>query len=232
MSKDDIAVGPAVPISQLPQDPANAKLFQSNPAFDEASLHGSPMRGNDASPIDRQLQPFTDAQTAKRLLEKGQPSSAPTADSPLSSSLPATSPLEAAGTDLLTTIPLANSELGHYPALADPRGGRGRVSQSPERPRHRHTSRSNYQPTLDPVKSSPNSPHLTDRPPSPDANQSTPRPDINGKVKISGPMNGTPIPAGYKFGAKDAPQEQPASGERREKAKSRMFWGFGRPGGE
>ncbi|TFY72296.1 hypothetical protein EVG20_g707 [Dentipellis fragilis] len=230
MSKDDIAVGPAVPISQLPQDPANAKLFQSNPAFDEASLHGSPVRGNDASPIDRQLQPFTDAQTAKRLLEKGQPSSAPTADSPLSSSLPATSPLEAAGTDLLTTIPRANSELGHYPDLADPRGGRGRVSQSPERPRHRHTSRSNYQPTLDPVKSSPNSPHVTDRPPSPDANQSTPRPDINGKVKISGPMNGTPIPAGYKFGAKDAPQEQPASGERREKAKSRMFWGFGRPG--
>ncbi|TFY80954.1 hypothetical protein EWM64_g3059 [Hericium alpestre] len=232
MSKDDIAVGPAVPISQLSQDPANAKLFQSTPNFDEASIHGSPLKGND-SPMDRQIPSFSDTQTAKRLLENGHPASAPASESPLSSSLPTPSPLEqATGADLLVAAPRANSELGHYPDLADPRGGRGRLPQpSPEHSRHRHPSRNNYQPTLDPVKSTPSTPHAPDRAPSPDAGQSTPRPDANGKVKISGPMNGTPIPAGYKFGAKEATPEPPAS-ERREKAKSRMFWNFGRPGAE
>jgi RalA-binding protein 1 len=43
-------------------------------------------------------------------------------------------------------------------------------------------------------------------------------------------MNGIPIPAGYKFGGKDAPSESStSSNDRREKAKSRSFWNFGRP---
>lgn len=67
---------------------------------------------------------------------------------------------------------------------------------------------------------------------------------MNGKVKISGPMNGAPLPAGYKFGSGVAGKEpeppaqtglglglMPTPGDRREKAKSRMFWGFGRPSG-
>jgi RalA-binding protein 1 len=50
------------------------------------------------------------------------------------------------------------------------------------------------------------------------------------RAKISGPINGAPIPAGYKFGGKDAPSESSASSnDRREKAKSRSFWNFGRP---
>jgi len=59
---------------------------------------------------------------------------------------------------------------------------------------------------------------------------------MNGKVKISGPINGAPLPAGYNFRGgvakeKEAPEQQltPSSSDRREKAKSRMFWGFGRP---
>ena len=71
-------------------------------------------------------------------------------------------------------------------------------------------------------------PSIPERTPSPekDAMLQTPRVDAHGKVKISGPMNGTLIPAGYKFGGKDAPSET-SSSDRREKAKSRSFWGFG-----
>jgi RalA-binding protein 1 len=68
------------------------------------------------------------------------------------------------------------------------------------------------------------------RAPSPDKGEA------NAKAKISGPIGGVPIPAGYKFGGKD-PFADPtatsaAASERREKAKSRLFWGFGRPNGD
>jgi len=65
----------------------------------------------------------------------------------------------------------------------------------------------------------------------------TPRIDQNGKIKISGPIGGAPIPAGYKFGVsgkekdKDATEQSTPGIDRREKAKSKMFWGFGRPNG-
>jgi len=65
----------------------------------------------------------------------------------------------------------------------------------------------------------------------------TPKVDQNGKVKISGPIGGAPIPVGYKFGAsgkdkdKDAAEQSTPGSDRREKAKSKMFWGFGRPNG-
>ncbi|KAI0665337.1 hypothetical protein C8Q78DRAFT_1084083 [Trametes maxima] len=47
-------------------------------------------------------------------------------------------------------------------------------------------------------------------------------------------MNGTPIPAGYKFGAKEAPPPLPTTNDRREQTKSCTFknWGFGRTHGE
>ncbi|KAJ7301034.1 hypothetical protein DFH08DRAFT_946192 [Mycena albidolilacea] len=56
------------------------------------------------------------------------------------------------------------------------------------------------------------------------------------KVKISGPIGGTPIPAGYKLGDKDTfaldASAAAAANDRREKAKSRSFLGgFGRSGG-
>lgn len=66
---------------------------------------------------------------------------------------------------------------------------------------------------------------------------STPKVDQNGKIKISGPVGGAPITAGYKFGAsgkdkdKDAAEQSIPGSDRREKAKSKMFWGFGRPNG-
>jgi RalA-binding protein 1 len=50
------------------------------------------------------------------------------------------------------------------------------------------------------------------------------------KVKISGPMNGTPIPLGHKFGSKEPEVMQ---SDRRDKVKSRMFqWGWRQHGGE
>ena len=65
----------------------------------------------------------------------------------------------------------------------------------------------------------------------------TPKVDQNGKVKISAPIGGAPIPPGYKFGVggkekdKDPAEQSTPSSDRRERAKSKMFWGFGRPNG-
>ncbi|CAE6482088.1 unnamed protein product [Rhizoctonia solani] len=55
--------------------------------------------------------------------------------------------------------------------------------------------------------------HHQERAPSPD------------KFKISGPINGAPIPAGHRFG--DAPPAG-AGNDRERKAKSGRFWGFGK----
>jgi RalA-binding protein 1 len=116
-----------------------------------------------------------------------------------------------------------NSEMGHYPDIQTVRAQQ-QQRQSPELHRHRgETSRqhpSNH-------ASSPVGTMSSERVPSPEKMES--------KVKISGPMNGAPIPAGYKFG-KDAPAAEatllsPSPSDRREKAKSRSFWGFGRPAG-
>lgn len=53
-----------------------------------------------------------------------------------------------------------------------------------------------------------------------------PSPD---KVKISGPMNAQPIPAGYRFGGKDPDAlVTPVGNDRERKAKSGRFWGFGK----
>ncbi|KAF5355223.1 hypothetical protein D9758_005973 [Tetrapyrgos nigripes] len=209
-SRDDISRGAAVPISQLPQDPNNAKLFQSTPANpdDYASSSGPASKPLDI-PNDRQPASFTDSQTGKRILERGQgqPSSLPDS-SPLSNQFPATGD---------PSQQRANSELGHYP---DMQSGRQR-QHSPERhrskdPKHAlQTSGIGANPS--PTASSP-----SERVPSPE------KMDGSSKVKISGPLNGAPIPAGYKFGGKDAAAEPSSTpNDRREKAKSRSFWGFG-----
>jgi RalA-binding protein 1 len=220
MSKEDIVIakGPAVPISQLAPDATNMKFFQT-PQHDEIRT-SSPSK--DLSPTDRkESSGFSDSDHARRILEKGQP---PVAEVPLSSSLPTNSPLDGP-TGLVGTR--ANSELGHYSDMQEQRDGRHGAT-SPER--HRPRERKVFQPTLNTVVSTPNMPAQRDQDSLQD-NAHTPRVDAQGKAKISGPLGGTVIPAGYKFGGKDVPAEAtPSATDRREKAKSRSFWGFGKNG--
>jgi RalA-binding protein 1 len=233
--KEDINVSSAVPLSRLAPDPSNVKLFQVTPLYDEAS--GSSSKSiNIASSPEQSGPVFTDAQTARRLLDKGSPSPAQGVESPLSSSLPTTSPLDNAGGDFVPSIgPRANSELGHYPDLIEPQGSRGggrNPQPSPEHPRHRQARRTSLHPALEPLHSSESLPS-SDRPASPDGvNQGASRVDMTTKVKISGPMNGTPIPPGHKFGGKE-PATEVVQSDRRDKVKSRMFqWGWRQHGGE
>lgn len=207
MSKDDISKGPAVPISQLAPDASNMKLFQAPPH--EELRAPSPTKSMDPSPVDRYgPNNFTDSDTAKRILDKGQP----IVDAPLSSSLPTSSPLDGIGD---APNQRANSEMGHYPDLVDAR------HVTPERQRP-HRERKSFHPTLNTVASTPATPARAEQDPSPE--NAPPR------AKISGPLGGTVIPAGYKFGGKDAPPEAGSAADRREKAKSRSFWGFGKNG--
>lgn len=177
--------------------------------------------------------------TKVRLRDDHSPSPIRSVDSPVErvrdknlgqpSSLPDTSPLSAAvipsSIESSSTLSgnRAASEMGHYSDQTDSHGRH----HSPERHRHRepYGDRKPFQPTLGPITSSTTS-TAPERAPSPD------KLDHAGKVKISGPMNGAPIPTGFKFGGKDAPTptaaEQPTpTSDRREKAKSRSFWGFG-----
>ncbi|KAF8582759.1 RhoGAP-domain-containing protein [Ramaria rubella] len=205
MMKADIAKGPAVPISQLTQDQMNAKLFQAAPFPESASTNSSPLeRYPPSSGQDRNLQSITEV--------------------PLSSSLPTN--LDTEGGGLLSQR--AASELGHYPDIGRPAylDTRGTSGQRIDRMH----SRGSMLPSLSTVQSSPTFPTANghvDRAPSPDPSSLMP-PDASNKVKISGPINGTPIPAGYKFGAKDTPSDAGSSSDRDRKAKSRNFWGFGR----
>ncbi|OCH91024.1 RhoGAP-domain-containing protein [Obba rivulosa] len=200
----EIAKGAAVPISKLAPDATNAKLFQSTLAYPEELASSSPAKSvpTATSPIDQAL--------AAELL---------------SSSLPTSSPLVGEDSDSLAPITQrANSEMGHYADL-DSRGPlvskQGGMSPEQQRKRAKRMS-------VNPLKAT----AIPERTPSPekDSALNTPRVDAHGKVKISGPMNGTPIPAGYKFGGKDAPpaESSASASDRREKAKSRTFWNFGR----
>ncbi|KAI0741463.1 hypothetical protein C8Q80DRAFT_1221534 [Daedaleopsis nitida] len=146
------------------------------------------------------------------------------ADAPMSSSLPVSSPLVEEQEMAPPPVQRANSELGHYSDLD--RGGP--TLRSPEQLKQRQKMRMSMKPTAKP-------PSIPERSSSPEKDLNTPRVDAHGKVKISGPMNGTLIPAGYKFGAKEAPPPEqpppmPTSNDRREKTKSRSFknWGFGK----
>lgn len=223
LSKDDISIskGAAVPISQLALDPSNAKLFQPAPQPEDYTRSSSPTKSMEPSPIDGSgAGAAFEAHNrhARRILERGQGQP---------SSLPDTSPLSAASP--FPSEPSigqrANSELGHYPDLLDHLSSRPNRHISPERHRIRdpHAERK-FLSTLNAVQSAPVASSHTDRIPSPD------KLDANNKVKISGPMNGTPIPSGFKFG-KDVPSvSEAAAAERR--AKSRSFWGFGKANGD
>ncbi|KAF8605862.1 RhoGAP-domain-containing protein [Ceratobasidium sp. AG-I] len=127
---------------------------------------------------------------------------------PLSSSLPSHLDVAMGGTPA-GPGQRSNSELGHYPDMPPPRKV-NRASFHPSAsggPSHSHSY----------PQPQPQQP----RAPSPD------------KVKISGPMNGIPIPAGYRFGGKDPDTSGPSAGNDRErKAKSGRFWGFGRTPGD
>lgn len=225
MSKDDFSRGAAIPISQLAQDGTNAKLFHSAPV----PVVTQDSRPHSASPT-KELEPsahherdhYTAEETARRILERGLSSGS---SEQLSNSLPTSSPLEASSGNLMYLR--ANSELGHYSDLQ--RGSHPKQEPfSPEnKSKEQRRDKKSVHPGLS-VIASPTAANFSDRALSPEPS-ATP---LKGgdRAKISAPMNGAPIPAGYKFGGKDAPSESSASSnDRREKAKSRSFWNFGRP---
>ncbi|KIK81295.1 hypothetical protein PAXRUDRAFT_832952 [Paxillus rubicundulus Ve08.2h10] len=218
MSNDDFSRG-------IVPDANNAKFFQSTPhpgsvSIDE-SYPASPTKLVHTTERDQ----LSAEENARRLIERGR-----SAEPPLSSSLPTTSPLEGASQGLVALR--SSSELGHYTDM-DRRGAypkQGRTTPEPGRSREGRRDRKSYHPGLTAVSGSPTRAVFLERVPSPDVGSTPLRGnDPNGKVKISGPLSGAPIPAGYKFGGKDAPAEGTSSSDRREKAKSRSFWNFGRP---
>jgi RalA-binding protein 1 len=158
----------------------------------------------------------------------------------ISTSLPSSSPLD--GDSHASPVPRSQSSLGHDDSSSDIRG-------TPSRPPHPSTNPLISSPeyhrakggdrrrSVQPIKVTSNMPKasLDGRSTSPDIY--TPRVDQNGKVKISGPIGGAPIPAGYIFGTsgkdkeKDIVEQSTPGSDRREKSKSKMFWAFGRPNG-
>lgn len=221
LSKDGISRATAIPISHLTKD--NSKFFQSAPLPGSASINESYSSSPTKSvyTVNTDHDQTTHEEYAKRLVDHTEP--------PLSSSLPTTSPLDVTGQGLVAVR--SSSELGHY-ADIDRRGAYLKQEQgTPEsgRSREARRDRKSYHPGLAAVSGSPTTAAFPDRVSSPDLGSQPSRGDSNGKVKISGPLSGAPIPAGYKFGCKDAPTEGTSSSDRREKAKSRSFWNFGRP---
>jgi len=233
MSKDDISKGHAVPISQLAPDANNAKLFQTATIPESSSIDGvqlysaSPTKHTHPQSGDRDY--ITAEEISRRMLERS--GGVVSAEPPLSTSLPTSSPLESAGQGLVSFR--ANSEMGHYADID--RGAVGNThdqsaSVDQGRSREARRDRKSFHPGLYAISVSPVTSTFPDRAPSPEVGSTPLRSgEGNGKVKISGPMNGIPIPLGYKFGGKDATGEGSSSNDRREKAKSRSFWGFGRP---
>ncbi|KAG6890294.1 hypothetical protein C0995_009500 [Termitomyces sp. Mi166 len=210
--RDDISIsrGAAVPISQLPQDQSNAKLFPPTSYTSEEYTRSSSPSKPAESPIDPQNV------NARRLLDRGQG---------LPSSLPDSSPLSSVSNfnsdSSVGTSQRANSELGHYPDLS----GRSNRQASPERHRARdlHDKHKSFHPTLNTVSSSSTTASPIERGASPEKLETS-------KVKISGPLNGAVIPSGFKFGKESSSTTDNAAAERR--VKSRSFWGFGRPNGD
>lgn len=161
-------------------------------------------------------------------------------EAPISTSLPSSSPLD--GDSHAFSAPRSQSSLGHDDSSSDFKGTPSRHPHPPTNPPtsspeyHRAKERDKRR-SVQPIKVSSNMPKvsLDGRSTSPDI--PTPRVDQNGKVKISGPIGGAPIPAGYKFGAngkdkeKETAEQSTPGSDRREKSRSRMFWGFGRPNG-
>jgi RalA-binding protein 1 len=208
LSRDDIAIskGSAVPISQLTPDNGNAKLFTSPADLPRSSSPSSSTQ----SPVERpSLSALSDSH-ARKLFDRslGQPSSLPDASSPIATA--------AAASSSSSGGPRANSEMGHYPDLQEYQDGRRFAS--PERQR---IASDNPRKSLHPTAHGLPPPITPERAPSPDKSGSS------AGIKISGPLNGAIIPAGHKFGG-PLPEASPSTNDRREKAKSRSFWGFGK----
>jgi RalA-binding protein 1 len=188
-------------------------------ATDDYMRSASPARSVDQSPIDR-LGGVGAPYDVRRGTERapGLPSSLP--DSSPLSSVP---PIQSEG------IERANSELGHYPDLQEQQQHPSRSAAQPQRHHspERHRQRDVYEGRQANNYSTTNLQSATlDRAPSPE------KPTVDStRVKISGPMNGAPIPTGFKFGGKDPSSDGNSSADRREKAKSRSFWGFGKGAG-
>ncbi|KAF9478273.1 hypothetical protein BDN70DRAFT_880139 [Pholiota conissans] len=223
-------------------DLSNGKMFPSGMASDDYLRSSSPSRSVDPSPIDRQGPSAAGGMGMRNLVDRNG------SNLGLPSSLPDSSPLSsgpfapADGGVGQVSVPMqpqrANSELGHYPDMAADGSRLGQAltpnrnhrQHSPERHRPRDDGRKSFYPMLNTVGASP----TTAVPPQPDRVPSPEKLDASGKVKISGPMNGAPIPSGFKFGGKEVPSTEPsaAANDRREKAKSRSFWGFGKVTGD
>lgn len=151
--------------------------------------------------------PPTDGQTARRILERngGQSPEVPFTSSSSPNSL-----------DQMP--PRANSELGHYSDVPPPPPPAAPANGTPM-PAPRAT-RASFHPAHAAIKAAV-SHRDGDR-----ERATSPEKELTPKVKISGPINGAPIPAGAKFG-----NDPPVDKDRERKAKSGRFWGFGRAGG-
>ena len=157
---------------------------------------------------------------------------------PTSTSLPSSSPLD--GDSHTFPVPRSQSSLGHDESSSDIRGTPSRLPPSNpliSPPGHHRTNDRDKRRSVQPIKSTTMpKPSLDGRSTSPDIH--TPKVDQNGRVKISGPIGGAPIPTGYIFGTgakereKDILEQSTPGSDRKERAKSRTFWGaFGRPTG-
>ncbi|EKM81978.1 hypothetical protein AGABI1DRAFT_105366 [Agaricus bisporus var. burnettii JB137-S8] len=242
LSKDEILVSKGVPLSQLQQDPSNAKLFSTPHNVDEINnleRPGSPVKSLDQLSIERQISQgggqnskSASNDTAKRVLERlqGLPSSLPDAPSMLSG----------VGNVEVVGGPRPNSEMGHYgrdgmTEMMDKR--KSSRNHSPERYRYDVRKTSLYPSNSSNNNSSSNSNSNLSTPGSNNMNRS-PSPDkMDGgggasttKPKISAPMGGQPIPSGFKWGGGESnvggsggDGGAGAGSNRREKARSR-FW--------
>ncbi|PFH46114.1 hypothetical protein AMATHDRAFT_183891 [Amanita thiersii Skay4041] len=227
-SRDDISIskGSAVPISQLAPDGNNAKFFQAAPSNVEdcSARPSSPGISFDNSSNEGPQHTCADPLNATEL-SIASPSSLPE-PSTFSVTTMNSSPLESTPGNAILPAPRANSELGHYPDLQQRSVFTGLKSprrHSPEK--HRSSPRDTDRKSLYPSGLTTSVLHSTvDRVPSPD------KLDSSNRVKISGPMNGAPIPSGFKFGGHS--DTGISSSDRREKAKSRSFWGFGKAVGD
>lgn len=246
MSKDDFAKSGAVPISQLSIDPQNTKLYQSAPSISEAGGSSPVGVSPDRSPAYAQSQDSL----ARKILERNTHTPQNASEISLSNSVP--SYLDVAGHHPPqrqphpgVSTPRSASELGHYPDLKGPpppgygAPGQGAAGERPSSTPSRN-NRASYHPSLTTVRSSPTSEQAPsgERSMTPDlltprAEQPRPGPEQPRAAKISGPMNGKPIPAGYNFGTSQSslappePAATPADKDRKGKVASR-FWAFTR----
>lgn len=157
------------------------------------------------------IAPPTDAQMARRLLERNGASP----DVAVSTSLP--NNLDQSGGAVSNPPPRANSELGHYSDGTAGSGSGGPPDHRASPPINVTTSSAGQSAARTRTSFHP-ARVLAGTPPDPRA--ASPEKDM--KQKISGPIAGAPIPAGAKFGGEGH------SNDRERKAKSRGFWGFGK----